>query len=178
MSIRTNSDEVGIVVIGRNEGRRLVNCLASVKRCANNIVYVDSGSTDDSAATAERSGAWVVRLDPTQPFTAARARNEGFAALKMLKPDIRFVQFVDGDCELVHGWLVTALSFIRNQKNIAIVCGRRRESHPEMSVYNRLCDIEWDTPIGESLACGGDSLMRVEAFEEVTGFIPKLIAGE
>jgi GT2 family glycosyltransferase len=166
------------VVIGRNEGRRLNNCLASVKCAADSLVYVDSGSTDNSAMTAARLGALVVRLDSTQPFTAARARNEGFAALKVLKPDIRFVQFVDGDCELVYGWLVRALSFIRSEKNIAVVCGRRRERHPEMSIYNSLCDVEWDTPIGEVSACGGDSLVRVEAFEEVGGFLPKLIAGE
>ena len=49
-----------------------------------------------------------------RPFTAARARNEGYAALVKLQPNTRFVQFIDGDCELVSGWLETALEFFRN----------------------------------------------------------------
>lgn len=105
-------------------------------------------------------------------------RNEGFAALKRLRPDVRLVQFVDGDCELVSGWLNAALPFIAERSDIAVVCGRRRERHPDASVYNRLCDLEWDTPIGEAPACGGDSLVRVEAFDAVSGFRPQLIAGE
>src|SRR5262245_28643656 len=98
---------MGIVVIGRNEGERLIRCLQSAKSHTDDIVYVDSGSTDGSTRTAENLGILVVKLDLAQPFTAARARNEGFAALKALRPDIRFVQFVDGDCELVDDWLRT-----------------------------------------------------------------------
>ena len=176
--ISVNFDDIGIVVIGRNEGQRLLDCLVSLRSHASGIVYVDSGSTDGSAAAAEQLGAFVVRLDMAQPFTAARARNEGFAAIKAQKTNVRFVQFVDGDCELVSTWLDTALVFIAKRNDIAIVCGRRRERYPERSVYNRLCDIEWDSPIGETMACGGDSLVRVDAFEEVGGFQPQLMAGE
>src|ERR1700730_9945677 len=116
-----NSDNIGIVVIGRNEGERLVGCLRSAKLNVSNIVYVDSGSTDGSIAAAERIGAIVVTLDLTQPFTAARARNEGFATLIALKPELRFVQFVDGDCVLVDGWLDNALAFIAQRTDVAIV---------------------------------------------------------
>jgi glycosyltransferase involved in cell wall biosynthesis len=173
-----NLDNTGVVAIGRNEGDRLIGCLTSVRSNTESIVYVDSGSTDRSVAAAEEFGATVVNLDLTRPFTAARARNEGFKALKTLKPGIRFVQFIDGDCNLAPGWLDAAVTFIEQRKNVAVVCGRRRERYPEESVYNRLCDLEWDTPIGEAAACGGDALMRVEAFEAVGGFRPQLIAGE
>jgi GT2 family glycosyltransferase len=171
-------NDIGVVAIGRNEGERLLDCLVSVKSEAANIVYVDSGSSDGSIAAAQQIGAIVVPLDLTQPFTAARARNEGFAALQALRPDICFVQFLDGDCILVRGWLEKARAFIEQRKDTAIVCGRRRERHPTASFYNQLCDLEWETPIGEALACGGDALVRVEAFEAVGGFRPQLIAGE
>jgi GT2 family glycosyltransferase len=171
-------EDIGVIVIGRNEGERLAECLTSVRAVTRNIVYVDSGSTDDSINAARQIGAFVVVLDLSQPFTAARARNEGFAAIKTLKPSIRFVHFVDGDCILIRSWIDKALAFIEQRKDIAIVCGRRRERHPRASVYNRLFDLEWDTPIGEASACGGDALVRVEAFEEVGGFRPGLIAGE
>ena len=174
----TSFADVGVVVIGRNEGRRLVDCLASIRTATDNIVYVDSGSTDDSVAAATQIGATVVKLDVSQQFTAARARNEGFSALKSLKLNVRFVQFIDGDCILVSSWMGRAIDFIEQREDVAIVCGRRRERYPSASIYNQLCDLEWDTPVGEAAACGGDALVRVRAFEEAGGFHPRVMAGE
>jgi len=171
-------DEIGVVAIGRNEGQRLIDCLASVKLQTNNIVYVDSGSTDGSTAAAASFGAFVVNLDLTEAFTAARARNEGFRALKALEPDIRFVQFVDGDCTLSQGWLETAVAFITQRDDVAIVSGRLSELHPTASVYNQLNDIQLESPVGEISECGGNSLVRVKAFEAAGGFRPQLVGGE
>ena len=169
--------QLGIVVIGRNEGDRLKACLLSVIE-VKNIVYVDSGSTDDSIAIAQSLGVEVVQLDLSVPFTAARGRNEGFTRLINSNPQIEFVQFVDGDCEVAPHWLETALFELNHKHNLAVVCGRRRERYPHKSIYNRLCDLEWNTPIGEAKACGGDAMMRVEAFISAGGFNPDLIAGE
>jgi len=169
---------VGVVAIGRNEGERLTRCLASVVGRAAVVVYVDSGSTDASVATAQALGADVVALDLSVPFTAARARNAGFAKLQQLVPDVEFVQFVDGDCEVDAAWLATAVYALTADSQLAVVCGRRRERFPRQSVFNRLCDLEWDTPVGEAAACGGDAMFRVAAFAAVGGFDPTLIAGE
>jgi len=76
------------------------------------------------------------------------------------------------------GWLDEATSALRRYKDVAVVCGRRRERFPEASIYNRFCDIEWNTPIGDAEACGGDALMRVNPFREQGGYNPSLIAGE
>ena len=170
--------QIGIVVIGRNEGQRLHQCLLSVIKEVNNVVYVDSGSTDGSIKMAKSLGVEVVELDLSIPFTAARARNEGVARLLQINPQIEFIQFVDGDCEVAPHWLKKAHAVISEQLEVAVVCGRRRERSPQQSVYNLLCDLEWDTPIGEAKECGGDSMMRVSAFERVKGFNPSLIAGE
>jgi glycosyltransferase involved in cell wall biosynthesis len=169
---------IGVVVIGRNEGQRLKRCLASIHTTETVIVYVDSGSTDGSPAMARSSGADVVDLDLSRPFTAARARNEGFHRLVELCPDIEFVQFVDGDCEVNADWLDVAREFLLSHKTHGVVCGRRRERFPEQSIYNRMCDEEWDTPIGDTLACGGDAMMRVAAIKAVNGYRESLIAGE
>ena len=90
----------GVVAIGRNEGERLQNCVASLSSAVA-VVYVDSGSTDGSAQWARNHGAEVVDLDTSVPFTAARARNVGFRRLKEIAPDLAYVQFVDGDCQLI-----------------------------------------------------------------------------
>ncbi len=168
----------GVVVIGRNEGERLRRCLESVSKYSDKLIYVDSASTDGSVDLAMAMGITVVELDVTVPFTAARARNAGFARLCELFPQISHVQFVDGDCEVVEGWLDKAVNFLSLNENVAVVCGRRRERYPDKTIYNMLCDMEWDTPIGEARACGGDAMMRIDALKQVAGFKENLIAGE
>lgn len=170
--------QLGAVAIGRNEGDRLRRCLLSLADQVPTVVYVDSGSTDGSRELAQGLGAQVVELDLSTPFTAARARNAGYRRLRELQPNLHFVQFVDGDCEVVAGWVDTARARLVARPELAVVCGRRRERHPEASIYNRLCDLEWDTPIGDAESCGGDALMRVQAFEQVQGYNDTLIAGE
>ncbi|MCB2017485.1 MAG: glycosyltransferase [Hydrogenophaga sp.] len=170
--------KLGVVAIGRNEGERLRRCLASVLPRATETVYVDSGSSDGSPQMAADMGADVVHLDMSKPFTAARARNEGFLHLMRLHPDIQLIQFVDGDCEVFPNWLQTAADFLQGRSEFAVVCGRRRERYPEKSLYNQMCDEEWDTPIGDSLTCGGDAMMRVDALQAVGGYRDTMIAGE
>jgi len=172
------ADAIAAVVIGRNEGARLLGCLDSLAGRVARIVYVDSGSTDGSAAAARARGAEVVDLDLARPFTAARARNAGLDRLRETGARPVHVQFVDGDCSVVPGWIETARAFLDSHPEVAAVCGRRRERHPEASVYNRLCDWEWDTPVGEAKACGGDALIRMAALDAVGGYDPALIAGE
>jgi peptidoglycan/xylan/chitin deacetylase (PgdA/CDA1 family)/GT2 family glycosyltransferase len=169
---------VGFVVIGRNEGERLRRCLARLPAADGMVVYVDSGSTDGSREVARAAGALVEELDAARPYTAARARNAGFERLRRAAPGSEFVQFVDGDCELRDGWVEAGLSAMRRHDDVAVVCGRNRERHPEASVYNRLCDVEWDTPVGEARECGGNALVRAAAFQCVGGFEPTMIAGE
>lgn len=169
---------IAAIAIGRNEGERLKACLASLRGQVDPIVYVDSGSTDGSVAAAEAAGAHVVALDMSIPFTAARARNEGLAKLRELAPEGELVQFLDGDCTLDPGWIAAARAALQADPKLAVVCGRRREKFPEASLWNRMIDAEWDTPVGEARACGGDALMRRAALEDVGGYDPAMIAGE
>lgn len=170
--------EIGVVAIGRNEGERLKRSLRSLHGHRGAIVYVDSGSTDDSVAFARGFGAHVVELDTTTPFTAGRARNAGFECLLEITPGVEYVQFVDGDCEVVPGWIARATAALAVDPALGVVAGRRRERHREASIWNRLCDMEWNTPVGRARACGGDALFRVSAFRAAGAFDPRLVAGE
>ncbi|NTT84577.1 glycosyltransferase family 2 protein [Tabrizicola fusiformis] len=169
-------DQIDAVVIGRNEGERLVVCLRALRGQMRRVVYVDSGSTDGSVAQARALGAEVVALDMTRPFTAARARNAGLEVLAADPPE--FVQLLDGDCEMVPGWPAAALAAFAEHPRAVVVCGRRRERFPQASVWNALADREWDTPVGPARACGGDALMRYAAVRAVGGYRDDLIAGE
>jgi hypothetical protein len=173
--------DIGVVIIGRNEGERLRRCLESVLRAgapASHVAYVDSGSTDDSVAFARGLGVEVVELDMAVPFTAARARNAGHERLTARHSNLRYFQFIDGDCELRDGWLERAAREMSDRPDAAVVFGRVRERSPEASVYNRLADLEWDVPVGEVSACGGIAMMRDDAFDTAGGFDPTVVAGE
>lgn len=175
---KASTHRLGAVLIGRNEGERFKRCLGSLLGRAAHIVYVDSGSTDGSIEHAKQQGVDVVDLDRSIPFTAARARNAGFARLREIAPQVERVMFVDGDCEVRESWLEVAERFLEDHPQHAVACGRRRERYPEASVYNYLCDVEWNTPVGDANACGGDAMMRVDALSSVDGYNPSLIAGE
>ena len=167
---------VAIVAIGRNEGERLKSCLRAAIAAAQTVVYVDSGSSDGSAEFARSLSCHVVEMHP--PYSAARARNQGFAAGMALDPDAEFIQFVDGDCTLVDGWLDQGMAAFRERQDAGIVCGHVREIHPEASVYNRLFDLEWRQQPGTLSACGGIFMMRPETFRGLGGFRPEVIAAE
>lgn len=167
-----------VVVIGRNEGDRLIECLESLVAQAACLVYVDSGSTDSSCDSARQLGADVVNLDMSSPFTAARARNAGFKQVLKVAPTVESVMFVDGDCVIADGFLKAGMAKLRAHEKLAVVVGRLREQYPERSIYNRLCDMEWVRAVGPITTCGGNALIRVTAFQEVGGYREELIAGE
>lgn len=171
-------EHVGLVVIGRNEGPRLTRCLASVAGGPAPVVYVDSASTDDSVERARAAGVHVVPLDDSRPLSAARGRNAGFEHLATAHPSLRYVQFIDGDCEIQADWLEHAAAALDEHPEWAIVCGRLRERERHASIYNRLCDLEWDRPAGEIAACGGIFMIRIDAFRQVDGFNECIAAGE
>jgi cellulose synthase/poly-beta-1,6-N-acetylglucosamine synthase-like glycosyltransferase len=85
---------------------------------------------------------------------------------------------VDGDCELVDEWIPKGVRRLIDAPQVAVVCGRLRERFPTASIYNQLCDIEWDEPVGEALFCGGNCMIRIDAFRQVGGFDPNVLAGE
>jgi glycosyltransferase involved in cell wall biosynthesis len=169
----------GVVIIGRNEGSRLIRSLESLTPQSNAIVYVDSGSTDDSVAQARARRVHVVQMDLSKPFTASRARNAGFEALVAKWPHVRNVQFVDGDCQILPGWLADASAALDAEPNRVAVCGWGREIHPEHSIYNRICQVEWRMgSAGEVAAFGGLVMIRADAFKAVDGFDADVVAAE
>ena len=168
-----------MVLIGRNEGARLVRALEAVCDGQAAVVYVDSGSTDQSVSEARRRGAEVVELDMSIPFTAARARNAGFERLRQRHPDVQYVQFIDGDCEVAPGWMEAAVATLEQHPDLVAVCGYRRERFPERTIYNRVCDVEWrNGPVGDISCFGGDVMIRADALAQIGGYDPGLIAGE
>lgn len=168
---------ISAVVIGRNEGERLRACLGSISAQCDRIVYVDSGSTDDSLEIARSFGVEILELDTGVPFTAARARNAGWR--KLVEGEHPFaIQFVDGDCRVEADWLACGRNQLEGDPGIAIVTGWRRELYPDLSLFNDVCDIEWNRPAGDIVTCGGDMMVLTPALVAVDGFRDDVIAAE
>ncbi len=169
-----------VVVIGRNEGQRLVRCLKSIAAIGDGssaslsceVIYVDSASSDGSPERAAAMGARVIALDAPRP-TAALGRNAGWQ-----QATAEFVLFLDGDTILDPQFPARAFASMLADQTIAAVWGHRRELHPEASLYNRILDLDWIYPPGPAEFCGGDVLMRRAALEAVGGYDGTLIAGE
>jgi GT2 family glycosyltransferase len=179
--LTNNVSLVGIVVIGRNEGQRLLLSLQSMQSSQCPLIYVDSGSSDNSSEVAKSLADIVHALDPSRPFSAARARNEGFELLTKAFPNVQYVQFVDGDCIIAPNWFVAAQKAMQEDASRAVVVGHLEESYPDKSVYNRLCALEWKSPPGDMKnfgALGGISMVRKDVFMTLNGFKENVIAGE
>lgn len=172
---------LGVVVIGRNEEKNIANCLESLSAFGLKTVYVDSGSTDRSIELARPLCDHVLPLDPAKPFSAARARNEGFDLLIEKAPYLEYVQFLDGDCTLLPGWPVAALAEFGRREGLSVAFGHLVERSPDSSVYNRLCALEWKAPAGDIAnfdSMIGIMLVRVEIFRRLSGFNVAVVAGE
>ena len=135
------------------------------------VLYVDSGSNDNSVEIAHSLGVQAIVLHPERP-TAALARNAGWRAATG-----DFVLFLDGDTILDESFVLDSLSEFADV-TIACVWGHRRELHPGHSLYNRVLDLDWVYAPGFTPFCGGDAIFRHSALDELGGFDETLIAGE
>lgn len=83
-------------MIVRDEERGLARCLSSIRELVDEIVVVDTGSTDDSVATARSFGAVVVERPWEDDFAASRNQ-----ALDLATGD--WILYLDADEHLVGG---------------------------------------------------------------------------
>lgn len=173
-------NKIGIVVIGRNEAARLPATFRALLATGLPLIYVDSLSLDNSLEVAQSFGVENLSLSPDKPVNASRARNVGVQWLLERLPDLRYVQFVDGDTVIDPEWLPAAVACLDAQPQVGFVCGQLREKDRDSNIYRRLCDMEWRweaTDNAEPSRLGGMGLMRVAAFKQAGGYDESLIAG-
>ncbi|MFB5762600.1 glycosyltransferase [Paenibacillus medicaginis] len=66
---------ISLCMIVRNEEKYLPKCLGSVQRIVDEIIIVDTGSTDDTVAIAKAFGAKVIEMPWQDSFADARNRS-------------------------------------------------------------------------------------------------------
>ena len=93
-------------MIVRNEEARLEGCLASVRDLADEIVVVDTGSTDATIAVAEAAGARVEQVEWPGDFALANAPCHQNRAVALL---------MGGDIEGARAAFRTAITLVQSQ---------------------------------------------------------------
>jgi len=121
--------KVALVMIARNESARIVRALASATSCVDELVVLDTGSTDATVALARSAGARVSHFPWCDDFAAARN-----AALALADADWNVV--VDAD-----EWIAEA----------GVDLLALRHTAPDFVGTLRV-DSQFDTPIGMSVA--------------------------
>jgi len=177
---------LSLSMIVRNEEARLAACLASVQGFADEMVVVDTGSTDATVAVATDAGARVERLD--WPGDFAPARN---SALTFLNGD--WVLVLDAD-EQLRPEVIPQLRQLMAEPDVLVINLLRHELGAAMAPYSRVSrlfrrhpGIHWSRPYHSMIDDSVDALLRSEPQWRVVdcpepailhdGYRPELLAG-
>ena len=177
---------LSLSMIVRNEEARLADCLASVEGFADEMVVVDTGSTDDTVAIAEAAGARVEHID--WPGDFAPARNTG---LTFLSGD--WVLVLDAD-ERLRPEVIPALKALMAQPDVLVINLLRYEIGAAMAPYSSVSRlfrrhpaIRWSRPYHSMIDDSVRDLLERESHWRIAacgepallhdGYRPELLAG-
>ena len=168
---------VSIIIIGKDEAPTLSGSIRSARRAldeagvAGEVLYADSGSKDGSAQIACNLGIQVVSI-ARDTANAARARNAGLDRARGV-----WVHFLDGDMELLPGWLPAALDAAQ-AGSLDGVGGTVVEAMDEASIWSRAFGHDWAARGPRTGEIGGAGLWRRATLSVVRGFDESLDVGE
>ncbi|MFA0783050.1 glycosyltransferase [Fervidibacter sacchari] len=146
---------ISLCMIVKDEAENLPRCLESVKGIVDEIVIVDTGSTDETPQIAERYGAKVIRFEWTGSFSDAR--NE---SLRHAKGE--WILWLDADEALAEGkerlqalleenadydgFILPMVSFVGVRSH------REGHVHPAFRLFRNLPGISFERNLHEQIA--------------------------
>jgi glycosyltransferase involved in cell wall biosynthesis len=176
--------ELSVVLISKNQAWSICRLIESVLRevsgvSSKEIILVDSASTDETIALAKRYPVTILRLRAGQRLSPAIGR---FVGYKHARGD--YILFLDGDTELIPGWLPHAFRLMRDTPGAAAVTGHvinlpTSEAGRDLPPPVQRAPM---APPSEVLWCnyggGGVALYRRSVLEKVGTFNPYLNSEE
>ena len=114
---------ISACIIAKNEEKHISDCMKSIESCVDEIIVVDTGSTDKTIEMAERFGCKVIRSDWQDDFSLSRNIALDAASKK-------YILVIDADERLLNpeevrgvleksnpatgGWLINVRSLLIN----------------------------------------------------------------
>jgi len=173
---------LSVVVIARNEeafiGRAFESVFEATRGWEAEVIFVDSASTDRTAEVAQGFPLRLVQLRPEWPLSPAAGRHVG---LQVVSGD--YVFFLDGDTELLPGFLEAAIPLMEANPGVAAALGKRREVAGGEAGIERVVDddayaISQPRQWRPGDRIGGSGLYRARALREVGGYNPWICSYE
>lgn len=178
MSTVNSKNMLSIVIIGRNEEKHLKSCIESVINVfkTNEIIYVDSASTDSSVKIAKRFPIKILQLKKDWVLTPAAGRYIGY-----LNSSGKYIMFLDGDSIMASDWPEISCKFLDSHPEMAGVAGELDEIYLNGNgikidfIKNRY---KQKKNIEEVRTLGGNSIYRRSVLNQVGSFNPYLPSEE
>lgn len=164
---------LGVVIITHNEAQNVDRCIQSALAAATRfpgtqIMLVDSASTDDTCALAQRYPISIVQLKPTWRLTPAAGRYIG-----TLRTHCDYILFLDGDMTLNVDWVKAGIEFMQTHPQAAAISGDMDEIYLDggqpVGVLHHRYQVH---DLMEVRALGGAGLYRREALDRAGTFNP------
>ena len=157
--------QLSVVIITKNEERNIADCISFARKVSDDIIVVDSGSVDKTAAIARASGARVFPVEwnsygYSRNFGAAKARYDWILALDAdervndkLAQSINEIDYSSPACVYKFG----RRNFIGKNQIRFGTAGFESITR----IYNRR-NANWDlTPVHEKLICREEVKIRI-----------------
>lgn len=153
--------QLSICVIGRNEGRHLAACAASLRQLDSlgivyETVFVDSASTDDSVAIAHAHFEKVICLSASHLLNAGAARHVGTNHCRGT-----WILYMDGDMELCAESLPVIEDLIRSGRKHGGLCAYTENVFPDGT--RDLIEFKGNLPGKPCRMIGGTSILPRDA---------------
>jgi glycosyltransferase involved in cell wall biosynthesis len=163
--------KTSVTLIARNEAGNLPTCLASLKDIADDIVVVDTGSTDHTRAVAASLGARVFDFTWCDSFAAARTESLRHARGS-------WVLWIDADesfDEPNRAKLRSLLASLRDDDNTAFVMQQRSlyatgatTLVAQVRLFRNLPGLRWDYRVHEQILPALRKAGQVVGFTDIT----------
>jgi GT2 family glycosyltransferase len=169
---------LSVVISAWDRAPELERCLRSLapqRTEIHELIVADDGSTDGTAAVAERAGCTVVRLPTHQGICTARNAGAARASGDILA-------FVDDDTELQPEWAATMREAF-SSSDAALIGGRIMVPAPHTFAQRFQGTLEHHhDQTGRNgflpFVCGANFAIRAEVFRALGGFDEALLASE
>lgn len=153
---------VSVIVPVYNGAATIEGCLRSLEAQtvrAHEVIVVDDGSTDETAAVVERTRARLVRLERNKG--PAAARNAGIEAARA-----EVIAFTDADCVAAPDWLARALARLEAEPDAAGIEGRTEPAGETSALTHQMRNVEGGLYMTCNMIYRRDALERVDGFDE------------